>query len=122
MGAKLIRRLEPDVTKRLAINQLIFGALLMIYACSSMWTALHEPSDIDKELSSQGVDATQMLGSVGQLEHTITVALYASVIVAAILGCGGMAWYYVTRRKYIVNYLREAPPWIIDLQKAGMSV
>jgi hypothetical protein len=122
MGAKLIRRLDPDVTKRLAINQLIFGVLLTIYACSSLWTTLHEPSDLDKELSTQGVDVSQMLGSVGQMEHTITVALYASVILAAFLGCGGMAWYYLSRRKFIVTYLREAPPWIVDLQKAGMSV
>jgi hypothetical protein len=119
-GAKLIRRLDPDVTKRLAINQLVFGVLLTIYACSSMWTALHVPSDLDRELSAQGADVSQILGP--GMEQTIWVAVYASVILAAILGCGGMAWYYLSRRKFIVNYLREAPPWIVDLQKAGMSV
>jgi hypothetical protein len=121
LGAKLMRRLDPDVTKRLAINQLIFGVLLIIYACSSMWTSLHEPSEIDKALSNEP-EATQMFGSIGQMEHTAYIALYGSVILAAILGCGGMAWYYISRRKYIVAYLREAPPWIVDLQKAGMSV
>lgn len=120
-GAKQIRRLNPDIPKRMAINQLILGALLIFYACCALWTSLHQPSDIDNALSGTP-EAAQMLGSIGNLEHTIIISVYACIILAAILGCGGMAWYYVSRRKFIVSYLREAPPWIIDLQKAGMSV
>ncbi len=87
LGAKLIRRLDPDVTKRLAINQLIFGVLLTIYACSSMWTALHGPSEIDDALRNEP-DATQMFRidqPDGTHDHDCPVLLSDS-------RCGSRLW------------------------------
>ena len=65
----------------------------------------------------------QMFGSsIGDLEKTGNIVIYSLVGVAAIVGCGGTAMYYNSRTKYIEAYLRETPPWITQLEQAGMSV
>jgi hypothetical protein len=120
-GAKMIRRLDVQAPKKLATNQLILGGALILYAVISMWSALNGPSEIDRAIGNDPQIA-QMMGSIGSLEKVAYIGLYGGVIFAAIVGCGGTAWYYTTRRRHIEKYLKEAPPWIIELQRAGMSV
>lgn len=120
-GARDIRRLDINAPKRLARNQMILCAALLIYSVVSLWTALSGPSEIDKALGNDQA-LKQMVGSVTEVERSITIGLYTLVGVAAILGCGGAALYYNSRRKHIEAYVRETPPWITQLERAGMSV
>jgi hypothetical protein len=120
-GAKMLRRLDLETPKKLARNQVIFGVLLILYAGIAMWTSLSGPSEIDKAVGNDP-QVAQMMGSFGSLEKTMYIGVYTAMIFAAIVGCGGTAWYYSTRRTQMENYLRQAAPWIIELQRAGMSV
>jgi hypothetical protein len=121
-GARDIRRLDINAPKRLARNQMILCAALLIYSVVSLWTALHAQSELDKAIGNDPA-VRQMIGSsIGELERTGSIVLYTLVGVAAILGCGGAALYYNSRRKHIEAYVRETPPWITQLERAGMSV
>lgn len=118
-GAKDIRRLNADAPKKLARNQLILGGLVLLYSLGSLWTALHTPSELAEALGSEGA---QMFGSYIEMERYAYIALYGTMIVGAILGCGGTALYYARRKQLIEKYVRETPPWIVELQRAGMTV
>jgi hypothetical protein len=120
-GAKEMRRLDPTAPKRLAMNQLILGGALLLYASISLYTSLTTPSEIDKQLGKEA-QLTSMVGSIDSFERMGYIALYGGMIAAAIIGCGGTALYYARRKSQIETYLQETPPWIIELQKAGMTV
>ena len=120
-GAKEIRRLDVSAPWRLARNQLILGALVLIYSAACLWTSLTQPSELDQQLGEEA-QLNSMVGSIDQMERTAYIALYCTMGVAAIVGCGGTALYYNRRKPHIEAYLRETPPWIIELQRAGMSV
>ena len=119
-GAKEIRRLDPTAPKRLAMNQLIFGAAILIYSAASLGIALHQPSELDREAKEAQLES--MVGSIHDMERMVYIGLYSGMGAAAIIGCGGTALYYARRKPYIEAYLRETPSWIIELQRAGMSV
>ena len=120
-GGKEIRRLDPTAPRRLAMNQLILGAAVLVYSVASLWIALHQPSEIDQALGKEA-QLSSMVGSIHDMERMIYVALYSGMVAAAIIGCGGTAIYYARRKTFIERYLRETPSWIVDLQRAGMSV
>ncbi|HEX3355749.1 MAG TPA: hypothetical protein VHS31_02115 [Tepidisphaeraceae bacterium] len=121
-GAKEVRRLDPTAPRRLARNQMIMCVLLLAYSVGSMHAALSGPSEIDQALGSDP-QVRQMLGSsISDLEKEGAILLYCLVGVAAIVGCGGTAWYYATRKRYIEAYVRETPAWIVQLEQAGMTV
>ena len=47
---------------------------------------------------------------------------YAMVMVVGIAEPGVMALYYHRRGKMLQAYVQTTPQWILDLQRAGMSV
>jgi hypothetical protein len=120
-GAKGIRKLHPEAAWHLARNQLILGAALLLYAGVSLIMALSGPSELQKAVGNDP-QLTQMLGNFTELERTGYIVFYGIVGFAAIVGCGGTALYYVRRKPHIERYLRETPPWIIELERAGMTV
>src|SRR5450432_1548775 len=117
-GAGEIKRLDRSAPKRLAINQLAFMIMLILYAAYELVANLRTPMD----LSEIGNADPQMLQTIREMAKPITIAIYVTIMIAAILGPGLTAVYYYTRTKYIDRYLQETPPWILDLQRAGMSV
>jgi hypothetical protein len=120
-GAGELRRLDVTAPKRLAINQAAFGIMLFAYGAVCLVTNLNTPSDLQAQIGNDP-QIQQMLGDVTGMYKTITIAIYASIMFAAILGPGLTAVYYYTRKKYIEEYVKQTPQWILDLQRAGMSV
>jgi hypothetical protein len=120
-GAGEVKRLDATAPKRLAINQLALGAMLFIYAGYSLWTSLRQPTELPASIASDPQIA-EMLGPVQDLTRLIYVVLYVTLMVVAILGPGLTAWYYYTRARHIEAYVKRTPQWILDLQRAGMSV
>lgn len=118
-GRRLLRRLDPRGPRRLALNQLAFMTLLVSYAAFALHKAQTTPSELTQAL---GPD----LGSTGEmiqgLEHTITIAVYSSLIVASVLFQGGAALYYHTRSRFLSDYLSATPDWIKDLQQRGQQL
>jgi hypothetical protein len=109
-GAAALKRLEPAACRRLAINQLIFSGLLILYFAWCLIDSLTTPTD-PEILESGFLTAAQA--------HVAYAAFYATLMFASILFQGGTAWYYAWRAKAIEKYLTATPQWIIDYQRGG---
>jgi hypothetical protein len=120
-GAGELKRLRLHAPRRLAMNQIAFGVLLFLYAAASLWTSLHAPSELLAQAGSDP-ELQQLLAPFEDLGRQIAVAVYGSMMAVAVVGPGLTAWYYASRAKHLQAYLRDTPPWLLELQRAGMSV
>jgi hypothetical protein len=116
-GAKLLRRLDLRAPRRLGLNQIGLCGVLIVYSLWSIHSTLAAPSPYAAVLASGG-QAAGMLGSIEQLQTTVTLVVYGSLIVVSIVFQGSMAWYYFTRDRHIKAYINETRPCIVDLQRA----
>jgi len=94
----------------LALNQIALGILIMAYAVVSLYQGLAAP--ISAQLQSGDPETDAMIGS---LSRTIIVALYASLAVFAIVGPGLTAWYYLSRAKHLDRFIKDTPPWVVQV-------
>jgi hypothetical protein len=116
-----LRRFDAAVTRTLAFNQIVLAAILTIYA---LWRLHAELSGGGAFAAYKATDPelAQALLPFDGLARTVSVILYGSIIAIAFFAQGGMALYYFTRGKHIDAYLAQTPPWIIDMQKAGITL
>jgi hypothetical protein len=117
LGGGQLRRLDPRGIRILTFNQLAFATLILLYA---LWN-LH--SEIVHPVAEMG-DDSQLVGqvdpSVLNITHEIMLLVYASFILAALFEAG-MAAYFHSRGPLLQQYLAQTPPWIVSMQKAGVS-
>jgi hypothetical protein len=116
-----LKQLDAAATKTLAWNQVFFGSLLLAYAIYSLWNSFHGQGAISAQIANEP-ELKSMVGDLGSLETGIGLLVYGTLAAVAIFGQGGTALYYLSRRKIVEAYVRETPPWIIQAQRAGLSV
>ena len=64
---------------------------------------------------------TDLLGEgTEELIQSLTVIVYAAVIVATAIFQGLNARYYFVRTARIRDYVRDTPPWVLDLQRSAV--
>ncbi|MDP9172923.1 MAG: hypothetical protein M3O30_03545 [Planctomycetota bacterium] len=120
-GAGKLRRLDPDAPRMLGYNQIAMAVMLIAYAS---WHIVSELTGHGELNSALGTDpqVREMLQSSAPLIRSIMLGFYGLLIAIAIFCQGGMALYYFSRLKYLEAYVKETPPWILAMQKAGMSI
>src|SRR4051812_829676 len=120
-GAAQLRKLDPTAAKALATNQLVLAGALIVY---SLWQGYASYTSHESLTGSTGGDAqlTQMLGPIDELMKLLTVSVYGLLIFIAIFVQGGTALYYKSREKYLKAYVTQTPPWILELQRAGVEM
>ena len=112
VGRGRLRRLDPSGLELLWRNQLGFMTLIIVYCAWSMYRAVAVP---DPEMT----ELTDLLGEgTGELLQSLTLTVYATVIVATGIFQGLNARYYFQRVARIRDYLRDTPPWVLDLQRS----
>jgi len=99
----------------LTINQLSLAALILLYALWKLLVEVAHPGSAIPDLAGQ-LDSSDL-----GIAHELTILLYGSLIAAAAVEAG-MAWYYHSRGEHLREYLARTPPWIVAMQKAGISV
>jgi hypothetical protein len=120
-GARGLKRFDITAPKLLALNQLLLIGILTLYALYSIWSARNGDSEV-AHLISSNPSLTDSLGDLKQMIWYLTLAVYGGLIIATLLAQGGAALYYITRKKHLVTYIDQTPPWIISLQKAQAGV
>lgn len=120
-GAFGLKRLDPDAPQRLAINQVVLGAMLFAYGAYSLFTIGDPTASIKAQIGSSP-ELDGYMSEISQMATIIYVIVYITVMAVAVLGPGLTAVYYYTRRKYIEQYVKETPSWILELQRAGLSI
>jgi len=121
-GAAGLRRLDPEAPRLLAWNQIYLGLLLFAYAAWGLYHALSGPAfGMDPAIAASPDLAAAMKPFEG-LARMISLAVYVTLGLVAIFAQGGTAWYYASRAKYVQEYVRQTPAWILQLQRAGMGL
>lgn len=115
-----LRRLELDAPKKLAINQLALGSLLMGYAVYSLLTPPSMAQYAD--LAGAGQMGDKMASDLTQMTTMIYNLVYVALIAIAIGAQGGTALFYLSRKRHLLGYLQQTPPWILEMQRAGITV
>jgi hypothetical protein len=117
-GAGRIRQLQSDAARVLGFNQLALGALLIAYGAWQIYGQLTGTGEY-AQIAASDPQLAQMLAPVEDLTRMIVVGVYGGLIVVSLVAQGGLAMFYFTRGKYIRDYVRQTPAWIVNLQKAG---
>ncbi|MCA9302810.1 MAG: hypothetical protein KC996_01670 [Phycisphaerales bacterium] len=116
-------RFVPRTTRKLAINQLMLGALLIGYA---VWMTIQSAtsegmiaSTLKNEPMLQSTpELSGQLDGLAQLERIATAGLYLLMILVAVLVQGGSAIYYQIRGRALARFCARTPEWIIDIHHA----
>ena len=110
IGRARLRSLDPSGLELLWRNQLGFMALIIAYCVWSIFRTFARPESEISEL-------TQLLGAT-ELVQAATLIAYTVVIVATGIFQGLNAYYYFVRAARIRDYVRDTPPWVLDLQRS----
>ncbi|MGB2820080.1 MAG: hypothetical protein WBF17_03805 [Phycisphaerae bacterium] len=117
-GRRLIRRFDTRACRLLGWNQLGLMALLIGYCAWQIAGALFGPSPYADAMAREPMLAST-LGPIGNLHKMLTIAIYGGVIAGTIVFQGLNAVYYFTRRKLLLAYLNETPPWVVEIQRCS---
>jgi len=98
-------KLIAGATKRLALNQIVLGATIIVYAAFMVYTGLTGQSEMQKAVASEPALA-DMSADIIALEKILTTAIYGTLIIGTIVFQGMNAWYYASRRKWVNECLR----------------
>ena len=112
VGRARLRSLDPSGLELLWRNQVGFMAFIIAYCVWSIYRTIALPTPEIAEL-------TEVLGDgAGELIRSLSLILYASVIVATAIFQGLNARYYFVRIERIRDYLRQTPQRVLDLQRS----
>jgi hypothetical protein len=127
-GGKRLRAYDPRAPIRLALNQLLLLALVVSYASFKLIAAFNGENSLTAELAQhpelaamlEQVDdpnVAQALDSMGEMYRWGVVAVYSGLIGIAGVIQGGVAAYYLSRRKYLEEFLESTPGWVIEFMQ-----
>ena len=124
-GASRLSRYDINAPRLLALNQMLFAALIIAYCLWRIVAAMTSPGLVAQhpELAAPEINdmVTSIYGTdIEGLTRTISLVVYGAVILGSILAQGGMALYYFTRGRHVREFRRQTPPWVVDLLVAGM--
>ncbi len=115
-AARRLQRLDLAAPKRLAVNQLVLGAAVVIYSAVNFYLVsvgrgmMAELNAHPSQLGEEGAEAQEMIRSV-------LYVLYGSLIAAGVFMQGGTAWFYATREAKLRDYLANTPGWLVQMQR-----
>lgn len=120
-SAGQLRRLEPRALRTLGRNQLALASLLIVYACWGIYAELSGPGAYAAAVASDP-ELAPMLAPIEGMMRQMAIVTYVGLIGVALLAQGGLALFYFSRLKHLQDYLQHTPGWIIDMQRAGLSI
>lgn len=121
-GARLLKRLDLSAPHRLGRNQIVFAALLVLYAVVSLILDANGHGLTAHLKAAMKEAGGSDIAGFDALAETATHWIYGSLITIGVLGQGGTAVYYFSRERVLREYLSVTPQWIVDAQMAGKPV
>jgi len=115
-GRDLLRGFDPRGPHLLGWNQVGLIGLLVVYSLWCIFIGLTGPNPYQAYID-QSPELDSMLGPIVGLHVILTLGVYGTVIVVSVIFQGLNALYYFKRGKLLETYLRQTPPWIIELQR-----
>ena len=121
-GLRAIRGLNSGGAKLLAKNQLLLGTILLLYAGWNLYLLATGKFDLGISGTTGDEINEAGLGSWLSLAADAYYLLYIGLAVFALVGQGLTAFYYITRKKYIEEYLSRTAEWVLQMQKMGFRL
>ena len=118
-GARRLRHYDIRAPRRLALNQMLFAAIIIAYCLWRIVAVTTGPGLLEQhpELADPQVQA--MLTSTYGIDLTIlALVIYGAVICGTILAQGGAALYYFTRTRHVRTFREQTPPWVLEVLAA----
>ena len=124
-AGRRLRQHEPRALLWLAGNQLLLLAAVVIYAGLQLKAALAGQSSLSAELQSHpelatmlaSIDDPALTGMIESMEDMYRfgrLLVYTVLIGVCLVVQGGAAFYYLSRRRYLREFLAGTPPWVIE--------
>ncbi len=115
--ARSLRSLDRKAPGKLAINQLMLGGLLMMYALTKLFSApaagvMESAMKADPMLQSTP-ELSGMFDDLIKLEQVATAAVYVLMIVVALFLQGLTAVYYLLKGMKLRKLHEQAPRWAV---------
>jgi hypothetical protein len=111
-GAAMVRRFEPAGARRLAVNQVFFGAALLTYSVWCLVDGLRGGALV----ASGNPEVDEMMAGITRMA---TVAMYGTLAVVGALGPGLTAWYYASREKLIRQFRDKTEAGVVEALKVA---
>jgi len=115
---------DPRAPRRLALNQLLLLATVLVYSAWNMYVTWTGPDPLDallqaspelsEVLKQTSSESGQSFGDLGGLARSATLVTYAAVAAGSVLVQGWTAYYYASLRR-TVEALSRAPLWARSL-------
>ena len=112
-----LKALKPWAPRKLAINQLILGSTLIIYAIFMLVSApkqtmIESAMDADPMMQSTP-ELAGMMDDLIVFEQMATALIYVGMIVLAVLFQGGTALYYSRKSSKLKKFHKHTPDWVV---------
>ena len=124
-GASRLSEYDISAPRLLALNQILFAAIIIAYCLIRIVCALTmDLAESHPELAQIQADPelANVLGmDFESLYKSISLLIYGAVIFGSILTQGGMALYYFTRARHVREFRQQTPQWVLDLLAAGAA-
>ncbi len=115
-GRRQLMQLDRRGPRTLGNNQIVCCVLLTLYCGYQMYRAYTGPG-IDDPAIQQSAELSAMLEPMQDLIKTVTIGAYAVILVVGLAVQGATAWYYFSRKRWLDDYLRQTPGWVIELDR-----
>lgn len=110
-GRRLLQNLDREGPRLLTRNQVGFMVLIVAYCGWSIVRTLTHPDP-------QWAQLQELAGLEPGYIQDLMVTGYVAAILLTLLFVGLNARYYHRRTAMLEEYLRNTPPWVVDLQRA----
>jgi hypothetical protein len=103
-GRAALARLDPSAPRRLAINQIALGIVLGLYFAWRTIDTSRRPPTIPAEFQSLGdPELDRAFAESWRTMLPIMIGAYATVAIGSLIACGLNAWYYASRRRWVLE-------------------
>lgn len=116
-GIRRLKNLDPAAPRLLALNQLGFATVLILYGAYNL---LFPGPGISAEVQQVAGADPEMAAMLTNLGTVINRAVYFGVIAFALVFQGGCALYHFTRTPVLRRYLDSTAPWLLQLHATGV--
>lgn len=110
---------KPSALPRLALNQ---GLVLALIVVSSWMTirsidtgTVRAMSLSDEAVSQLPAEVRELARSMQGASSKLTEGLFAVTVGLGVIFQGGLAAYYLTRRRKLQRFYEELPPWVCEI-------
>lgn len=110
-GARMLWRMDLRGPRLLGFNQVVLGALIVLY---SAWSFLDAMTTPPLEALGGSTGDARMDKLVAELSTMVALWLYSTLAVVGVVVPGLTAWYYFSRARYLQELRAHTPEWVVE--------